>query len=144
MSESPSSDRVPARTASAVLVFGLCCLLSTARLVIDAPSPRDSPGDIARRSDQRFSALKAALPERGVVGYIGEPGIPALADYYLAQYSLAPLVIDHSPNHPLVIGNFPDSSSKNALPNDLKLVKDFGDGILLFANQVSAINKDEQ
>ncbi len=34
-------------------------------------------------------------------------GAAALGDYYLAQYALAPLVVDHSTNHALVVGNFP-------------------------------------
>ncbi len=124
------------RMTIASVAFALCCLLSTARLAIDAPTPsslKTSNREIARRSDQRFSALKAALPERGVVGYIGEPGTPALADYYLTQYALAPLVIDHSSNHALVVGNFPASPALSAPLDDLHLVKDFGDGVLLFA-----------
>jgi hypothetical protein len=116
-------------------MFILCCLLSTARLVIDAPRSKISAGDIARRSDQRFSALRTALPQHGIVGYIGEPGTPALADYYLAQYALAPLVVDHSSNHALVIGNFPASSAMKAPSEDLQLVKDFGGGVLLFARK---------
>jgi hypothetical protein len=126
----------PRTIASAAFV--LCCLLSSARLVVDAPAPatlKNSRGDVARRSDQRFAALKSALPPRGVVGYIGEPGTPALGDYYLAQYALAPLVVDHSSNHPFVIGNFPASPPPNP-PSNLQLVKDFGDGVLLFANKL--------
>jgi hypothetical protein len=76
--------------------------------------------------------MKAALPTRGVVGYVGESGDP-VADYYLAQYALAPLVIDRSPNHPLVVGNFPGSSP--GTPDHLQLQADFGNGVLLFANQ---------
>ena len=126
------------RMTIASVAFALCCLLSTARLVIDAPtlsSLKTSNSEIASRSDRRFSALKAALPERGVVGYIGEPGTPALADYYLTQYALAPLVIDHSSNHALVVGNFPAAPALNAPLDDLRLVKDFGDGVLLFARE---------
>jgi len=87
---------------------------------------------VARRSDQRFAALKAALPPRGVVGYVGESNDP-VADYYLTQYALAPLVIDHSPNHPLVVGNF--SASLPGTPHHLQLLTDFGNGVLLFANK---------
>lgn len=117
----------------------VCCLLSSVRLIVDAPAASGlKPGsdDIARRSDQRFSALKSTLPERGVVGYIGEPGPLALGDYYLTQYALAPVVVDHSPIHDLVIGNFPHSPSGNA-PSNLQLKKDFGSGVLLFATRPS-------
>ena len=131
----------PPRMRVALLVFILCCLLSTARIVWDAPRlnrPPDSAQRVARRSDQRFAALKASLPERGVIGYVGEPGAAALGDYYLTQYALAPLVVDHSLNHALVVGNFPSSpggASASSLSGNLQLVQDFGDGILLLANR---------
>jgi len=122
----------------AFLIFILCCMLSTARVVWDTPKPSsrpDSTQGVGRRSDQRFAALKAWLPERGVIGYIGEPGVAAVGDYYLAQYALAPLVIDHSPNHRLVVGNFPSSQTPRSPSENLQLVKDFGDGVLLLATK---------
>jgi hypothetical protein len=121
----------------ATLTFILGCLLSTVRVVTDAPnSIRLQPDDIAKRSDQRFAALRAALPPRGVVGYVGASGNAAVPDYYLTQYALVPLVVDHSPNHPLVIANFPNSPPPTSPPSEhLQLVKDFGNGVLLFANR---------
>ncbi len=122
-----------ARYNIAILIFVFGCLLSTGRVLREAPRPGQFGTDaVARRSDLRFAALKAALPTRGIVGYIGESGDP-VADYYLAQYALAPLVIDHSVNHPLVIGNFPGSFA--GTPDHLRLLTDFGNGVLLFANQ---------
>lgn len=124
---------IPGRTRIFLLVFVFGCLLSSARLVIEAPIPDHSiPDDIARRSDRRFSDLKAALPQRGVIGYVGDPGESGVPAYYLAQYALAPLVLDRSPNHRLVVGNFSSSVSPVSLEK-LRLVKDFGDGVLLFA-----------
>jgi hypothetical protein len=122
------------RVTIATLIFVLGCLLSTVRILRDAPIPGHvHTDDVAKNSDQRFAALKAALPSHGVVGYVGESGNP-IADYYLAQYALAPLVIDRSPNHPLVIGNFPASPPPS--PSDhLQLLTDFGNGVLLFANK---------
>ena len=114
-----------------IFVFG--CLLSTARVLRDAPLPgRLSTDAVARRSDLRFAALKTALPAQGVVGYVGDSSDP-VADYYLAQYALAPLVIDRSPNHPLVVGNFP--AAPPATQDHLQLLTDFGNGVLLFANK---------
>jgi hypothetical protein len=128
------TGRLPTRTSVGILIFVLCCLLSSARLVRDAPNPLHlSADDISARSDQRFTTLKAQLPNRGVIGYIGEPGNSGTADYYLAQYALAPLVIDHSANHAFVIGSFPDSPPE--VLSNLQLIRDFGDGVLLFANE---------
>jgi len=130
----PSSETLPAKTTVGVVVFVVCCLLSSFRLVLDTPSPAHvGPDNIAQRSDQRFVALKTELPSRGVIGYVGESDDSALPDYYLTQYAVAPLVVDRSPNHKLVIGNFPNSHSES--PSGLRLVKDFGNGVMLFTKE---------
>ncbi len=124
-----------ARTSIAIVIFVVCCLFSTVRLIRDAPNLFHlRVDDISQRSDQRFSSLKTALPQQGVIGYVGEPGDSAVPDYYLAQYALAPRVIEHSPNHPLVVGNFP-TSPPNFPSGNLRLIKDFGNGVLLFGNE---------
>lgn len=124
---------VSARSNVGILLFVLCCQLSTGHLLFRAAHPtRINSDDVPGRSDQRFAALKARLPARGIVGYIGETGDSAIPDYYLTQYALAPLVIDYSPDRPLVIGNFP-ASRPSVIPRDLHLVEDFGNGVMLFA-----------
>jgi hypothetical protein len=142
MESVPTFNQLQTRTTTSIVTFLACCLLSSAGLVYDAPNPRHPPGDIARRSDLRFAALKSALPVTGVVGYIGEPGTPALADYYLAQYALAPLVLDQSPSHRLVVGNYPNQSPPPAAPG-LSGARDFGNGVFLFSNKFFA-KEDEQ
>jgi hypothetical protein len=135
MHAAPDQQTAVAKANAAILVFILCCSLSTVRLVRDNPSPtRIQRDDISSRSDQRFAALKSNLPPTGVVGYIGETGDSATPDYYLTQYALAPLVVDQSPNHSVVVGNFP-SSLPSQLPKNLQLIKDFGNGVLLFSSQ---------
>lgn len=127
--------RALARTQLVLMAFVFCCLLSSARLVIQTPVlGRSVPDDVEQRSDLRFARLRAALPQRGVVGYVGETGESGIATYYLAQYALAPLVLDRSPNHPFVVGNFRSSAVPSAF-DKLRLVKDFGDGVLLFAGE---------
>jgi hypothetical protein len=132
----PASDQqAAAKTKAAILVFILCCLLSTTRLAFEAPKPGHiRHDDISTRSDQRFAALKANLPAHGVVGYIGETGDSATPDYYLTQYALAPLVVDLSPNHTTVVGNFP-SSPPAQIPQNLRLVTDFGNGVMLLSSK---------
>jgi hypothetical protein len=134
MNALPLHGRLPTRTSVGILIFVFCCLLSSARLVRNAPNPLHiSADDIYTRSDQRFALLKSQLPNRGAIGYIGESGNSGTADYYLAQYALAPLVIDRSANHALVIASFPDFSAE--IPNNLQLVKDFGNGVLLLSSK---------
>jgi len=134
----PSSDHISQRVSIGALVFLLGCLLSSARVLMEAPAPsrlKESAAEIAKRSDLRFAALKAALPARGILGYVEDPSTTLPTDYYLTQYALIPLVIDHSPNHPLVIGNFPASPPSSASLDHLQLIKDFGNGVMLFANK---------
>jgi hypothetical protein len=102
-------------------------------MIYQGPNPRRiSSDDISNRSDRRFAALKSHLPASGVIGYIGSTGDSATPDYYLTQYSLAPLVVDLSPNHSLVVGNFPTLPPSD-IPQNLRLVEDFGHGLMLFA-----------
>jgi hypothetical protein len=130
MNHCPPTGPPPAPPSVAILIFVFCCLMSSARLVRNAPSPLAlRADDISAGSDQRFATLKAHLPSRGVIGYIGESGNSGTADYYLAQYALAPLVLDHSPNHALVMASFPDSRPE--IPGNLQLVNNFGSGVLL-------------
>ena len=139
----PDSGRGATRGADrgvtiGIVTFVVCCLLSTVRMVVVAPTPwglKNSSDTVTQRSDQRFAALRKELPQRGVVGYVGETGadVVVVADYYLAQYALAPLVVDRSANHPLVVGNFPSGAPAQPPSENLRLVKDFGGGVLLFA-----------
>jgi hypothetical protein len=71
------------------------------------------------------------------VGYVGEAGENEVPDYYLAQYALVPLVVEHSQDHPLIVGNFPSSrrASPPATIKGLVLVRDFGNGVLLLAKK---------
>lgn len=122
----------------ATLIFIACCLLSVLRVLKEAPAPRRGGvvDTVGQRSDARFATLKASglLPKQGIVGYVGDCGDPS--DYYLTQYALAPLVVDHSVNHPLIIGNFSNSPTAPRFDH-LQLVNDLGNGVLLFANKDS-------
>ena len=135
MQQPPSTESASPRAECAILFFTLCCLLSTIRILREAPNPAHlTPDDISKQSDRRFAAVKTRLPATGVIGYIGESGNSSTPDYYLTQYALAPLVVDRSTHHAIVIGNFPLSPPSN-LPPNLRLVEDFGSGVLLLAGE---------
>jgi hypothetical protein len=121
-------------SSKAVLwIFALSCLLSSARLVVDTPRVARDAAENERRSGERFASIRESLPKRGVIGYIGQPQ-DSPGYYYVAQYALAPLVVDYSANHSIVLGNFPHSGPAT-FPNNLKLIRDFGNGVLLLANK---------
>ncbi len=133
---------LPQRTVSAsprmkcaILLFTICCLLSTIRILREAPNPAHiTRDDVSKKSDERFAAVKTRLPASGVIGYLGESGNSSTPDYYLTQYALAPLVVDRSSHHAIVIGNFPLSRPSD-LPPNLRLLEDCGSGVLLFAGE---------
>ena len=136
----PDGSRHQGRITITVALTLVLCLMSSLRAVVEAPRPsqlRAMSRAIAERSDLRFAGLRRALPERGVVGYVGEADDSGEADYYLAQYALVPLVVERSPDHPLVIGNFPASrlASSPATLKGFVLVRDFGNGVLLLAKE---------
>lgn len=63
--------------------------------------------------ERRFAAIKRDLPKTGVVGYVTDISSDRVlsdtdtsAEYYIAQYTLSPLILDNSADHPIVIGNF--------------------------------------
>lgn len=118
---------------TAVCIFVVTCLLSSGRMLVQSAHSREDAADNDRRSGARFLTLRDSLPRSGVIGYIGQPQ-DSIGYYYLAQYALAPMVLDYSADHPLVVGNFPNAPPRT-LPSNLKLVRDFGNGVLLLANE---------
>jgi hypothetical protein len=131
----PAPSAGSAKTTFAITILVLGSLLSSSRMIFKTSRAEHfDPHRIAARSDDRFALLKRRLPARGVVGYIGESGDSATPDYYLTQYALAPLVLDNSTDHGIVIGNFPSSHSPE-IPQNLRLVQNFGNGILLLAGK---------
>jgi hypothetical protein len=75
---------------------------------------------------RRFERARAELPDRGVVGYRAQlrkkgtetfftyrsgkalVDMPAMESYWLAQYAVAPVIVDARGQHPLVIANLTD------------------------------------
>ncbi len=121
-------------TPAMLAIFALAglSLLSTGKAAVQAAYP-ELAGIAAQRP--QLIALRNSLPPRGVLGYIDD-GVNTPAErqrYYYTQYELAPLVIEHLPDAPLVIGNFSQPVPPSQLPANLLPVHDFGNGIVLFA-----------
>ncbi|OGI03419.1 MAG: hypothetical protein A2104_00845 [Candidatus Melainabacteria bacterium GWF2_32_7] len=89
--------------------------------------------------EQQFKTVRKELPLYGSVGYITDDKIRAFdrdARFFVAQYMLSPLVVVNSINYKYIIGNFyapinPESYKKY----NLVLIKDFGDGMMLFERE---------
>ena len=131
------------RVLGAILSVSAVSLLSVGRLFFQvadfyptAPSP-DGVTDF----DRRFQALRTMLPAKGVIGYMTDPDTPpgdtnAQAEYHLTQYALAPVIVVNSPEQHFVIGNFHRVVTTGSLRDrGYKLVREFGNGIVLLENE---------
>ena len=99
---------------------------------------RDQPAPSAFMAwrDQRFELLRDALPKRGTVGYISDAATAYDHELRrsLAQYSLAPLILVPGADQPFVVGEFTDPAAvANRRNLELTVVRDLGDGLVLFA-----------
>lgn len=134
--------RVRHLTAKAgVAVLILFALLSNLHWLLQGAFDPDFPRrDRISQYERRFEGLKKILPTHGVVGYLSHRQAQDIrfdagtAEFYLTQYALAPLIVIHSPERDLVIGNFGVSRVDPEIfkDRDLTLIKDFGNGVMLF------------
>ena len=91
------------------------------------------------RFGDQLSCLKSELTPDQTVGFIAQLNHTQNIEYYqLTQYFLAPILIDRSVDHPMVIGYVPHPDHlENILQShtDLRIIKDCDNGIVLFANE---------
>jgi hypothetical protein len=138
----PSSGQVLAACAAVALLS----LWSTVNFY-GATAELAGPGaDVYKVGDQaaRFRDLAAALPATGMVGYVSDvpPGENlSSALYSSAQYTLAPRLVTNqraTPPAEWVIGDFSKPLDVLEFGNrrGLALVKDFGNGAVLYRNRV--------
>jgi len=123
-----------------VIVFALLSSGLALRRALDPPPWAIAQDEISRYED-RFRLLRSALPPEAVVGYLSEPWRPPndldwLKGFFLTQYALAPVIAVDSIAPALVIANFRSAGPERYAPDPtLVLVRDFGDGVLLFRHQ---------
>jgi len=153
MSLAPASARAAAapkdswagmRTRIALVLVLLYAGASTVRwLQLGARWPARASQDDISANERRFAALRPLLPAHGLVGYLGDPepsgATPREANaaallhfrrYLLAQYALAPALLVESTEPDLVVGNFDPGTTPTA-PAGLRIVREFGDGLVL-------------
>lgn len=83
----------------------------------------------------RLAALRQALPDNAVLGYMSDAGgTLATVLYDTAQYSLAPRLLEKSTSADLVLGNFTRPADFAGLGSSygLKIEHDFGNGVILY------------
>lgn len=141
--------------ATLVLLMALASLLTLFR--------RTAEWDYVTPKESQFLALRAALPQRGNVGYVNEGLNDNSAGYFLAQYHLAPVLVQNSPDVGTVVGNFfVRSGTNDALEKSvggmlvvrrrrstaevldgqcLKKSRDFGNGVLLLERVTNCVKR---
>jgi hypothetical protein len=118
----------------ALVLIVLTAAVSVYTMIVSPPPP----GPDVTAHEQRFAGVHRALPRDGTVGYVSDidplSGIGFLQEYYLTQYTLAPVVVDRRPEGALVIGNFssPTGMRQALAMHALSAKYNFGDGVLLF------------
>jgi hypothetical protein len=128
-----------------LLVVLLYAGASTAKWVHrGAEWPAQAPQDEISIYERRFAELRTMLPPRGVVGYLGHPrptgatpgdssaaALLHFRRYLLAQYTLSPLLLVESTEPEFVVGNFDPGTTDMPMTAGLRVVRDFGDGLVL-------------
>lgn len=123
------------RARFAVGTLLLLCVITELYLLLSLfQSP---PGfDPVTWNERRMDAVRRALPQHGLIGYLGEKQRAAVhvsGNYYLTQYALAPLVLDFNSTLPtIVLVNNAEDQTLRAVDSGLELKTDFGNGVKMF------------
>ena len=101
---------------------------------------RTPPADAITVRSQRFTELRKVLPERGTIGYLADgPLDRPLGDgtvesvFDIAQYCLAPLILVHSTQPDLIVGDFstPEAGAQIVSAQHLVVIRQFQNGVYL-------------
>lgn len=99
--------------------------------------------DMVTAWDRRMRKIRELLPDHGVVGYLADWDLPDTkfgssdqeVEFLLAQYTVAPVVLERGPDHELILGNFNDSSESTKME---KILDSFPISLLVpFSNEFS-------
>lgn len=134
------------RRSIGVLLLILFALQSVARVFLPQVGYLDSilksgyqSNDEVTAYEARFDCIRDALPRNGVVGYttsqtIRDDWAKFYHNYFLTQYSLAPVLVANSLKQKLLIADFPEPQPLPAgqETNGLVLIRDCGSGVALF------------
>ena len=131
----------------AVTVFANLNLLFS-RVQHYANLPQMDPVSI---HEQRIEPIRKIMPPTPVLGYITTVeneklfldernlrSVEFLAQYYLTQYTLAPVFVYNSPDYPLVVGNFLDGPAdpERIGKKGLTPLHDLGNGVMLYRREI--------
>ncbi len=127
-----------ARHRFAVLSLAAIALVSSFWFLLDVlgTAMRRTPAFGVAAFEDRFNEFRQTVQPHTVYGYLSDsrPNDPsALAEFHLAQYTLAPAIVKSSPSENLVIVNYHGKNLDMGLlrANRLLPFRDFGNGVAL-------------
>jgi len=127
-----------ARHQFAFFVLAAIALTSSFWLMLDVVGSYNAPvtGLTVDGFENRFEALHKALPPHSVLGYVSDnqASDPSyLAEYYLTQYTLAPVIVKPTSAEALVVFNYHTPKPDEAVlrTNNLIPVQAFENGVML-------------
>lgn len=87
--------------------------------------------------EQRLAGVTQTVPANAIVGYLSDMhdgSTVALAMFNSARYTLAPRLLVEGTDRDFVLGNFAKPADWNTVASEhgLKVVRDFGNGVVLF------------
>jgi hypothetical protein len=133
------NDRFPMRTSAGITLAALICLYGSLQFYSSESAYQRQNQDpyMISAQESRFAAIRSAVPDGAVVGYLTDADPGSTLDGVLlhsAAYALAPRLLDRGLNHEWVVGNFTQPRDFDALArgNGLQLQQDFGNGVILF------------
>src|SRR5215207_3051680 len=95
------------------------------------------PPDHVTLHEMRLAELRKRLPAHGVVGYVaddfdGADEAKAWRRFATTQYSLAPVILERTTAHELVVGVFNDPGAipEVSAAGNLLVVEEFGEGVV--------------
>ncbi len=125
----------------AIILVILCSLVSSLRMLWNEIRGYITSGnaDVVTSHENRFKGVKEVLSPYGLVGYVtDQQSDEAMAEYYLTQYVLSPLILTFDTTSPsIVIGNFhkhPKSDEISKHPH-LVLFRELDNGLILFTTE---------
>jgi hypothetical protein len=103
---------------------------------------RSAGTDIITAFDSRFAPLKARLSAERCreIGYVTDEPENAdwFTDFFRTQYALAPILVDDSTDHGLIVANLRDPSTVASIlrTKHLRIISDYGNGVVLLSREL--------
>jgi len=135
------------RDSTAIRVKGGVLLLCVSALFYSVEICRRThiltkvPPDSDTLNEIRLAPVKKQLPSQGVIGYVSDDSrieeSVAWRRYAMTQYALAPLIVERTTEHKLIVGVFkdPDTIPTVAASKNLRVTQIFDEGVVLFQKE---------